>query len=271
MRLIPCTVLVLATLAATAQSLTRTPFTIGEVLQFPSVVLGQERTLNVYLPREYGRDTAASFPVIYLLDGSADEDFIHIAGLVQFHSFPWLDRLPPTIVVGVANVDRTHDLTYPSRDTAYRRDYPTSGGSAAFAAFLEKEVQPLIDRTYRTTSPTTLIGQSLGGLFATEVLYRRPYLFDNYLIVSPSLWYDDESVLTDWSLPKLMGQSVYIAVGKEGESMERVARGLHAKLDDAPARPARLGFGYYEGLDHGDALHRAAYDGLLFLFEEVDD
>ena len=270
MRLLLCIIGLLTTLSATAQPLTRTPFVIGETLEFPSAVLEETRILNVYLPQAYGRDTTMRFPVIYLLDGSTDEDFIHIAGLVQFQAFPWLDMLPPSIVVGIANVDRTRDLTYPGRDTAYLRDYPTSGGSAAFMRFIEEEVQPLIDRTYRTSASTTLIGQSLGGLFATEVLYKRPHLFDKYLIVSPSLWYDDESMLTNWPVPKLTGKSVYIAVGKEGETMERVARSLRRKLDEAPTHPTRLGFGYYEDLHHGDTLHQAAYDGLKFLFKQFN-
>ncbi|MBK7752480.1 MAG: hypothetical protein IPI41_07700 [Flavobacteriales bacterium] len=55
----------------------------GEVRQLRSVALGQDRVLNIYLPDGY-RDTTATYPVIYVLDGSANEDFPHIAGLVQY-------------------------------------------------------------------------------------------------------------------------------------------------------------------------------------------
>ena len=76
------------------------PFSIGEILSFHSKELGEERTLNIYLPNAYHPDSLKKYPVIYLLDGSADEDFIHIAGLVQFGSFPWLNIIPESIVVG---------------------------------------------------------------------------------------------------------------------------------------------------------------------------
>ena len=75
------------------------PFVLGVIDEIQSAQLGEKRVLNIYLPDGYKNDTA-KYSVIYLLDGSADEDFIHVAGLVQFNSFPWVKRLPPTIVVG---------------------------------------------------------------------------------------------------------------------------------------------------------------------------
>ena len=70
-----------------------------------------------------------------LLDGSKDEDFIHIAGIVQFGSFSWINMLPETIVVGIANVDRKRDFTYPSQNTLDQEEFPTSGKSAHFIQF----------------------------------------------------------------------------------------------------------------------------------------
>ena len=91
------------------------PFVIGEIVNIHSKELGENRTLNIYLPNGYHPDSLKRYPVIYLLDGSADEDFIHIAGLVQFGSFPWLNILPESIVVGIANVDRKRDFCRKSR------------------------------------------------------------------------------------------------------------------------------------------------------------
>lgn len=87
-------------------ALQREAFTIGETLRFQSSILAEERVLNIYLPLYYEEDSLKNYPVIYLLDGSADEDFIHIAGLIQFGSFPWINLIPESIVVGIANVDR---------------------------------------------------------------------------------------------------------------------------------------------------------------------
>ena len=82
-------------------------FSIGKIETIQSKVLDEERTINVYLPDGYSPDSARFYPVIYLLDGSANEDFIHVSGLVQF--LQMIGSIPPAIVVGIANVDRKRD------------------------------------------------------------------------------------------------------------------------------------------------------------------
>ena len=248
----------------------RKPFSIGETLTFNSDILGEERKLNIYLPQGYDQNTDKSYPVIYLLDGSVDEDFIHIAGLVQFGSFSWINMLPESILVGIANVDRKRDFTYPSNVEQDNKDLPTSGGSKQFINFLENELQPLVNRTYRTQGPSTLIGQSLGGLLATEVLMKKPDLFEHYVIVGPSLWWGAESLLAYSPNPNGTNKSIFIAVGKEGQVMERTARQLEKKLKAAHPYNKRIFFSFLEAQDHGDALHLAVYQAFEKLFGTED-
>jgi hypothetical protein len=195
-----------------------------------------------------------------------DEDFTHIAGIMQFQSLPWINKLPEAILVGIANVDRKRDFTDISTSASDKKELPTSGGSAAFISFIDNEVIPLIEKSYRTNDSSTLIGQSLGGLLSTEILYRHSDMFDNYLIVSPSLWWDDERWLR--AEPKYISnsKSVYIAVGKEGELMQRVAYSLKEKLGIMLGKDHMVKYRYFENLDHGDTLHLAAYYGLEELF-----
>ena len=179
----------------TAQNeIKKQPFTLGEIVEVPSVQLGEKRTLNVYLPEGYADNDTARYPVIYLLDGSADEDFIHIVGITQYLSFSWIGILPKSIVVGIATVDRRRDFTFPTTIEKDKKDYPTSGHSDKFMAFIEQDLLPFVNKNYRTTATKTLMGQSLGGLLTTEVLFKKPSLFNNYVIVSPSLWWDKESL-----------------------------------------------------------------------------
>lgn len=86
----------------------------GVIEELDSKILSEKRILNVYLPEGYDAADTIKYPVIYLLDGSADEDFIHVVGIVQFNTFPWIDQIPPSIVVGIATVDRRRDFTYPT-------------------------------------------------------------------------------------------------------------------------------------------------------------
>ena len=240
------------------------PFTIGESVEFYSSELGEDRIVNVYLPASYHPDSTRKYNVIYLLDGSAEEDFIHISGLVQFGSYPWINMLPESIVVGISNVDRKRDLTFPTSIAEDKKDFPTSGGSENFMAFIEKELQPKVESMYRTSSVKTIIGQSLGGLLATEVLLKKPELFDNYVIISPSLWWDDQSLLDFTDVKISDDMSIFVGVGKEGKVMEKDAKALYKKLKKVNA--SNLFFKFRKELDHGDALHLLAYDAFEKLF-----
>ena len=153
-----------------AQEITKSDIKLGETFTFQSTILGEQRKLNIYTPPSYGK-TDKDFPVIYVLDGSLDEDFIHVVGLTQFSSFSWINTIEESIVVGISNVDRKKDFTFPSNNKKDQEEFPTSGHSKNFISFLKNEVIPLVDKSYQTTTDRTLIGQSLGGLLATEILY----------------------------------------------------------------------------------------------------
>ena len=249
-------------------SLTKKPFSIGESIEFHSTILNEQRVLNVYLPSSYKADSTKQYPVIYLLDGSTEEDFIHIAGLVQFSSFSWINNIPETIVVGIANIDRKRDFTYKSSNKIDLKELPTSGGSANFIQFIANEVQPLIEVNFRTNKTKTLIGQSLGGLLATEILLKFPSLFNHYIIISPSLWWNDESLLAENPVKSTPPKSIYIAVSKEGETMERVAKSLHQKVKNSAMQNTKVYFNYFEKLNHGDTLHLAVYDAFEKIFKQ---
>lgn len=258
----------LLTSTAFSQSIKKSDFSIGHTIEWKSSVLDENRIVNIYLPDSYARDTVRSYPVIYLLDGSRNEDFIHTAGLVQFCSFSWINIIEESIVVGIANVDRKRDFTYPSRDKEYVQKYPTTGGSAPFIQFVEQELQPLIEQQFRIqNNKRTIVGQSLGGLLATEILIKQPQLFDNYIIVSPSLWYDDESLLKKSFSEEVGVKNVYIGVGKEGPIMERVAKELFDKLSSQFGESLKLEYGFFEKQNHGDVLHLALYDGFEKIFK----
>lgn len=271
-------VLMFVSFIATAQK----PFVLGETVEIQSKQLGEKRTLNIYLPEGYKNDDTERYRVIYLLDGSANEDFPHIAGVVQFYEMMWL--MPKAILVGIGNVDRKHDFTFPvTRTDSKKRNvatgetnefmdftakamqYPKAGGSAKFMAFVEKELQPYISGHYRT-GQRTIIGQSLGGLMATEFLAKRPQLFDDYIIVSPSLWWDNQSLIKVVDAQRVSGKTVYIAVGKEGDVMERDAQQLADKLKQN--KSANIIFRPFERETHATILHNAVYDAFRTLYSK---
>lgn len=238
---------------------------IGHVHTLHSTILHEDRIINVYLPKSYKEDTAL-YPILYLLDGSANEDFIHVTGLVQFLTM--IEAMPPTIVVGIANIDRKRDFTFPTTVSKDKLDFPTSGGSASFIRFIQAELIPFIDNQYRTNANTTLLGQSLGGLLATEILLQHDQLFNNYIIVSPSLWWDKQSLLpvSGKHLKYNMLHKVYMAVGgKEDLIMRQDAK----KIKEIYGKETLMNFAFrYEILpeeSHLTILHNAAYKALVWL------
>lgn len=244
------------------------PYILGSVVEIRSAQLGETRTLNIYLPNGYRTGMPTKYPVIYLLDGGADEDFVRVVGLVQFNSFEWVGRLAPSIVVGITNVSRRRDFTFPSTVVSERTKYPESGHSDKFIAFIEKELQPYIEKAYNaSTTSRTIIGESLGGLLAAEVLLKRPQLFDKYIIIAPSLWWDDGSLLRYPPVtltPSTSKTDVYIGVGKEGLGLsekphvgEVDANLLADKLRALKRKDLTVNFDYLPQEDHATVAQQA--------------
>jgi predicted alpha/beta superfamily hydrolase len=267
---------IFCSLQVQAQKNTKT-FPLGVIDSVHSVIMSETRALNIYLPPGYSPDSARSYPVIYLLDGGADEDFIHMVGLVQFYTFPWIERIPNSIVVGITNINRRRDFTYPVNNLDFlskigyeKKHFPAYGGSDKFISFIEKELQPYINKNYKCNGKKTIIGQSLGGLLVSQMLIDKPALFDTYMIMSPSLWWDDGSLLkkaeTLKAVTKLEDIKVYIGVGAEGDLMINGAKQLAESLTEFSNKKMKVIYEYLPEEDHATMTHQAAYNAFKLLY-----
>jgi hypothetical protein len=148
-----------------------------------------------------------------------------------------------------------------------QQTFPTAGGSEAYINFLVQDLFPFIDQNFYTSKSRTIIGQSLGGLLATEILLTHPSFFSRYIIISPSLWWDDGSLLRR-GMGTLSRQTavpeVYIAAGKEGlvpwahpHVMEVDANLLYDKLRDSTSGKVNVFFDYLPNEDHATIGHQA--------------
>jgi predicted alpha/beta superfamily hydrolase len=232
-----------------------------------SKILGGERRLNIALPPGYAT-SKARYPVLYLLDGGAAEDFPKITAIVA--EAVAAGRLAPMIVVGIEGVDRKHDLTHPATFADDLKLLPTSGGSAAYRRFLVDELRPWVKARYRTNGQSGLIGESLAGLFVVETFLREPRAFDAYLAASPSLWWDDQSLARQagalLGAGGFGGRRLYLSIGDEGTTMQAGVDKVVAALKAAP--PKGLVWRYDP---QPDAHHSTIYDpsakaGLPWLF-----
>jgi predicted alpha/beta superfamily hydrolase len=252
------------------------PLIIGETDEIISSVLPEKRVLNIYLPDDYKSSDTVKYPVIYLLDGGIDEDFIHVTGLAQFNSFSWVARMPKSIIVGIVNVDRKRDFTFPTNVNEDEEKYPTTGGSKQFMLFIEKELQPYIASKFRTTGSKTIIGESLGGLLAIDLLFTKPALFDKYIIISPSIWWDNASILNrgiDLNKSIKDTTDIYIGVGKEGLApgkqphiMQADARHLKELIESFHNKKIRVYFDYLPAENHATISHQAIFNAFKKIY-----
>jgi len=103
-------------------------------------------------------------------------------------------RMGPVIIVTLNEGTGAQAMPLRARDFTPTKtpQEVTSGGAAAFLDFLEHEVIPFIDRTYRTIpSDRGLLAHSYGGLFAIYTLEQRPALFRRIVAASPVVGWDD--------------------------------------------------------------------------------
>lgn len=158
-----------------------------DTLTIASRAVGESRVINVHTPPGYASG-GARFPVLYMPDGGINEDFPHVVRTVD--SLIAAGAIRPVIVVGIPNTERRRDMTGPTRFAADSAIAPRVGGSAAFRAFIRNELMPLVEARYRTTQERAIVGESLAGLFIVETLLTDPSLFDHYIALDPSVWWN---------------------------------------------------------------------------------
>ncbi len=169
--------------------------TIGKTSKIHSELLNEDRKLEIYLPKNYEKSDR-TYPVLYLLDSFYN--FSHAVGTVEYLFLNEL--IPEMIIVGIKNTRRNRDLTpdSPELSKKNRERLGLTGGADKFMAFLDKELIPYVEQTYKAAPYKVIVGHSLGGLFNVYTFFKKPELFDAYLTISPSLWYPNELIAQEF-------------------------------------------------------------------------
>jgi hypothetical protein len=235
----PAAKLALAFLAAVAASgvvagaaAAQAPAPPHETFTVASAVLGEARRINVYTPPGYGAAGAGRFPVLYMPDGGVEEDFPHVAATVD--AAIRAGEMRPVLVVGIENTQRRRDMTGPTSVARDSTIAPRVGGSAAFRRFIADELMPEVRRRYRVSRETAIIGESLAGLFIVETFFLQPELFDTYIALSPSLWWNGEALVREapghLRAHRRMRAALYVSSASDdvAEPVERLAGVLRA-------------------------------------------
>lgn len=154
----------------------------GGTLAITSRHLAAARGYRVQLPDSYAEGAPRTYPLLLVLD--AQQHFATVANTARFLAAQ--EEIPELVVVGVDSGKRVRDYT----QTDWPQGWIGGGGATSFKRFLADELLPALQRDYRLDGERLLLGHSAAGQFALHVLATEPTLFQNYLLLSPSLDWD---------------------------------------------------------------------------------
>lgn len=265
---------------------------IGSIDSIHSKMLNEQRKIWVYVPSSASDEMHSRnrYPVVYLLDG--DEHFSSVVGMIhQLSSVNGNAICPEMIVVGILNTDRTRDLT-PTHISSFLPVFDsvgckTSGGGGKFISFIEKELMPHIDSLYPTAPYRILIGHSFGGLTVMNTLIHYTNLFNAYVAIDPSMWWDNQRLLKEFEKSSTnanyKGVSLFLGIANTmAEGMDTIEvkkdttrKTLHIRsilelnnyLKSREPNQLKYMCKYYENDDHGSVPLITEYDALHFIFD----
>jgi predicted alpha/beta superfamily hydrolase len=234
-----------------------------------SSVLNEDRVIWVRMPAA-SRGKKESYPVLYITDGGTNVN--EIGSTIDFLADN--NFIPPLIVVGITNTDRTRDLT-PSHAGVKHSDgtvepVPTSGGADKFLDFIQTELVPEIEKRYATQPYRILAGHSLGGLFAIHALIARPDLFNACIASSPSLWWDDDRTVHKaqefLAKQKEFKKTLFFSLGDEGGDMNEAFEQLQKTLSAGRPRGFVVESARYREETHSSTELLTHYSALRVIF-----
>jgi predicted alpha/beta superfamily hydrolase len=264
---------------------------IGKIDSIQSNILNEKRKIWVYVPGDGALDIYAKkrYPVVYLLDG--DGHFSSVVGMIQQLSTVNGNMIcPEMIVVAIPNTDRTRDLTPthievdpPYMDSASSK---TSGGGEKFISFIEKELMPYIESNYPTEPYKMLIGHSFGGLTVMQTFVHHTNLFNSYICIDPSMWWDKQTLLKESKLvlkdKNFQGTSLFLGIANtmpEGMNINKVINDttadtrhirsilkLKSYFEQNKQNGLKFNSKYYNEDSHGSVPLITEYDALHFIF-----
>ena len=241
--------------------------TIGVIHTLTSKVLNEEREIIISLPEDYEK-SKSNYPVLYLTDGF--QNIEHVRGSVEL--LTRTGHIPPIIVVGIKSIDRVRDFTY----TKSEND-TNSGRGKQFLTFIESELIPYINDSYRTNNFKILEGHSLGGLFTASTLLEKPDLFQSYIIMSPAFWWNEEELTqkakTFFSTQPNLEKKLFFGIGKDESTedfgMRKELTNFIDVINKNKLKKLLYNHKEFENEGHMSSTLLSNYHGLRYIFSDL--
>jgi predicted alpha/beta superfamily hydrolase len=261
-----------------ASAETADAITIGTRRVVESRILKEDRTVYIHLPESYLQSRGyRRYPVLYVRDG--DKFFHSFTGAVQQLTSDATPHVPEMIVVAIVETDRVRDSSSTRSLQGFTgktdEGFASSGGGENFLRFLEQELVPYIDKEFSTSSYRIYCGYSFTGLSVIEGFLKKDTIFDAFLLMDPSWWWDDYAMekRANAVLPSRTFNHVQLFMAATGEPYPEEyfikARDI-SSLADILQRTSPAGlewkFVRYTDESHHSMGLRALYDGLTYFF-----
>ncbi|WP_026461202.1 alpha/beta hydrolase [Adhaeribacter aquaticus] len=225
---------------------------------------GIDYTISVKLPEDY-HTSSGSYPSLYVLDAEQVEEYVT---KICDQTSKDLNK-QNVIVVGIKYRSGN------SRNTDYTPT-PTNhgkGGSAQFLNFIQKELIPKIESEFRADparNKRIILGHSFGGLLGAYAFTKHNDVFGNYLLLSPSLFYDNSIVLQyeKEARPTIRGkpQLVFISLGGTEKGLIPGNDFLHQQLQSFYTN-TKTTFHLVPGKDHISSRNPGIEQAIKYYFE----
>jgi uncharacterized protein len=225
---------------------------------------GATYAIKVALPEDY-YTTIEKYSTVYVLDGEENFDFVarHCQEISERYG------VANVVVVSIGyGQDRSIDYT-PTKVSAM------TGGGAQFLDFIEHQLIPRIEQDFNVDTTRTgrvILGHSYGGLFGACVFGVNNTLFGNYLLLSPSIWFDNEVTLelekAGRDNIKDQHQLVFLGVGEAENSgrMQAPFEAFYQTLRDNYT-DIKLSKNREKNLDHVGSKKPNIIKGLSYYFQ----
>jgi predicted alpha/beta superfamily hydrolase len=233
--------------------------------------------LFIKLPKSYNKNDNKTYPVIYLTD--AYYAFQIVSGVTRYPMN--IKKMKEAIIVGISyskgskrDNSRVRDYT-PSIDKSWKQQ---TGGAQKHMEFIEGSVIKHMDKNYRTDpNDRTFVGNSLGGLFGTYILLTKPSLFKNYILGSPSYWFDNKFIfrLEKTVKVKNITANVFISIGeRESKALEshydmvKYAKAFYEKMLNWQQPQLKVKIVVIAEANHQTAFPTTAIQGLYWIYSK---
>jgi predicted alpha/beta superfamily hydrolase len=152
-----------------------------------SVSTGASYSISVAFPENY-TPSSQTYATLYVLDGADNFEFV----VNQCNDFGKDYSESDMLVVSIGyGHDRSVDYTPTNTSEG-------DGGAEKFMRFLKEELIPRMENEFAADTlrkSRVILGHSFGGLLAAFAFTNFNEVFGNYLMLSPSIWYDNEIML----------------------------------------------------------------------------